>query len=243
MCPMGAPLVAKLVLQHASLRQVYQQAKRLPYVNLMGRVFKLPSEAPSVRLSPQPEEARARRASATSRGESEESEESEESGSGEGSGGMAAAGPVEGPVESSLLVSFDEEGGGEQEGAAGAQWWQSSMSSAYGSDRETILWSMIQEEQEEGEGDGEGEGEEAGEEERENEKKVIRQSLVDFYSRRDPAKVAQVDTVMERYRGREHEILSVIAKAEKETPPQPQQQQHAWGDAWGDGGGDAVSRE
>jgi hypothetical protein len=84
---------------------------------------------------------------------------------------------------------------------------------------------MIQEEQEEGEGDGEGEGEEAGEEERENEKKVIRQSLVDFYSRRDPAKVAQVDTVMERYRGREHEILSVIAKAEKETPPQPQQQQ------------------
>jgi hypothetical protein len=48
---------------------------------------------------------------------------------------------------------------------------------------------------------------------------------VDFYASRDQTRVAHVDVVLERYKGREQDILVVIAAAEKEERAQGSVQQ------------------
>jgi hypothetical protein len=55
-----------------------------------------------------------------------------------------------------------------------------------------------------------------GHETQEEKRQRIKAALVTFYAHRDRTRVAHVDVVMERYKGQEHEILLVIAKAEKE---------------------------
>jgi hypothetical protein len=45
----------------------------------------------------------------------------------------------------------------------------------------------------------------------------IRQSLIDFYEERDPAKVAKVNDIMKRYEGREDEVLLIIEQAKGAT--------------------------
>jgi hypothetical protein len=46
----------------------------------------------------------------------------------------------------------------------------------------------------------------------------IRQKLTDFYQRTNPARVANVDSIMRSYKGREHEILDVIATSTTTRP-------------------------
>jgi hypothetical protein len=56
----------------------------------------------------------------------------------------------------------------------------------------------------------------------------IRQRLVDFYQGFDPSKLQQIDSIMQRYAGKEQDILQVIAKqGGQQVPPAPSPQQTA----------------